>query len=123
MGTLFNQRIRARHGIQILGTSRSWAGDLKHKTDDVTTLESTVKDLMTLSESTGVPITDLISLWHVLETNRTNNITVEDCDAKDEQLAGLGKLFQEYIQVLDDIKAPLYHIAVALGDKYEPNKH
>jgi len=82
MGTLLNQELRKWMDI------------------DKQQILYTIQDIGKLCDDTGFTPDQVISLLHVLELRRKNNLYIANGDALDKQLADLGDLFKELIRTL-----------------------
>ncbi|WP_175805384.1 hypothetical protein [Burkholderia ambifaria] len=85
MGTLFDQQERSYHTVSF--------GDV----------DSYLEGAKALAKKHGVSTSDVIAAAKVLELKRQNDFAVRDGDAKDEQLAGFGKLLIDLTEALQDI--------------------
>jgi hypothetical protein len=93
MGTLFNQKIRQKHYVLPITTQ-----------DEIDTIDY-------LSDVTGYEIEHIIEIRKICEAKRTNDLFIEDGNAKDEQLAGFGELFKELndqIRLLNETLKNIY---------------
>jgi hypothetical protein len=86
MGTLFKQEIRSQRYVE--------------ESDLDEFLSSAVK----LSQKHKIPVADVISASRVLELKRRNDLYVNNGDAFDEQIAGIGELLQSMSQAVESLK-------------------
>ena len=82
MGTLFTQEPRPYYGVSM------------------DTVDYQIKLMGALSEENNIPLDQVISIAHVLELRRTNDLYAYNGDAFDEQLHGFGKLLEELIYTM-----------------------
>jgi hypothetical protein len=82
MGTLYEQAPRRWHEVE---------------EPEIDEFLSTV---IRLAEKHGISVSDVIAASRVLELARQNNLYIEDGDAFDEQLAGLGRILESAIFTL-----------------------
>jgi len=57
-----------------------------------------IDKIKAISLQTGLTVSEVINTCKMLEMRRKNNLYVMNGDAFDEQMAGIGKLFEEFLQ-------------------------
>lgn len=82
MGTLFKQEPRPYYANSI---------------DDI---DEQIKIMGALSKAHKIPLDQVISIAHVLELRRANDLYAYNGDAFDEQMQGFGELLQELIYTM-----------------------
>jgi hypothetical protein len=82
MGTLFTQEPRPYYAVSM---------------DD---LDDQINIMGALSKAHKISLDQVISISHVLELERANNLYAYNGDAFDEQLCGFGELLQELIYAM-----------------------
>lgn len=82
MGTLFTQQPRP---------------DYANSMDD---LDEQIKLMGALSKTHKIPLDQVISIAHVLELRRANDLYAYNGDAFDEQMQGFGELLQELMCIM-----------------------
>ena len=83
MGTLFNQPERGHQWVQ---------------PDDVT---NEIEEMKKIARSTGVSLDQVIKVRAILEQERRNNLYKTNGDVFDEQMAGIGHLFNSLIDAIE----------------------
>jgi hypothetical protein len=86
MGTLFKQEIRSQRYVE--------------ESDLDGFLAAAVK----LSQKHKIHVADVISAGRVLELKRRNDLYVNNGDAFDEQIAGIGELLQTLSSAVESVK-------------------
>ena len=79
MGTLTDQPPRKHHRIDA---------------EDVTDF---IKEAKAIAKNQKVELSDVLEAYRILELKRKNTLYVTNGDIFDEQMAGLGKLIEEFI--------------------------
>lgn len=79
MGTLFEQK--PRKGFNV---SEQEIGDF-------------LKEITALAKKNNISVADVIEAYKTLEYRRKNNLFHDNGDIFDEQMAGFGKLLEEYL--------------------------
>lgn len=107
MGTLFNQSPRNYDRCE---SSKK--------------IVSEIEMIQNISSKTGLTVDQVINTCTMLEMRRKNNLYVMNGDAFDEQISGIGKLMEDFIQAfkaafvvtdLNDRPTALEAIAMTLG--------
>jgi hypothetical protein len=86
MGTLFNQEPR------------------NHLHVEASNLDEFLSSAVKLSQKHKIPVSDVISASRVLELSRRNDLYVNNGDAFDEQVAGIGELLQKLSDAVESLK-------------------
>jgi hypothetical protein len=86
MGTLFDQKPR-------------WWLEVEDKL-----LESSLSTAIQLAKKYKVSPSDVIALIQALELRRRNNLFIHNGDAWDEQIGGLGEIFQRLTEAVEGLR-------------------
>jgi len=101
MGTLFEQRVRPSFQVKILGETE-WVGRMgQHAPDTIVGVEGVFDAVLDVAKRKGVPVSDVLALFHTLELQRANNLKQYDGDVRDEQMAGLGHILESISNSLE----------------------
>jgi hypothetical protein len=92
MGTLFNQQVRTNYNF-----SKSVVLDL-------------VNMIKEISNTCNLSEDQVIKIIEIKEIQRYNNLYLENGNIYDEQMSGLGELFESLIEKIENIE-------IALNDK------
>ena len=83
MGTLFDQQNR------------------NHRKPD---LDGFLRSVSELATQHKISIAEIIAASHVLELRRRNELYVDNGDAFDEQISGIGELLKQLCSAVEDLK-------------------
>ena len=86
MGTLFKQNARTYGSVEM---------------KDV---DLFLEDVKSLSEKHKVPVENVLEAYKIKEMKRTNDLYVNNGDAHDEQMSGIGELLKELVQAIESLK-------------------
>lgn len=86
MSTLFKQDVRTYSSVEM---------------KDV---ELFLEDIKSLSEKHKLPIENVLEAYKIKEMERTNDLYVNNGNAHDEQMSGIGELLKELVQAVESLK-------------------
>ena len=86
MGTLSNQETR------------------NHIRVEASALDEFISSAVKLAQKHKIHVSDVISASRVLELSRSNDLYVNNGDAFDEQIAGIGELLQKLSDAVESLK-------------------
>ena len=87
MGTLFKQDPRKSFNVS--------------KSD----VEEFLEEVKTVARESNINIPDVIETYRVLENRRRNNLYHYNGDVFDEQIAGIGEIFKDFVEHIESISS------------------
>ena len=78
--------------------------DQKPRDDKKADLDNFLSKVTTLAIKHKVAVSDVIAASAALELKRKNDLYVDDGDAFDEQIGGIGKLLQDLCSAVEGLK-------------------